>query len=44
MIVYQETKSEAMGATMRMVEEVVEMGEKAAPAGAWDIPKGYKKG
>lgn len=44
MIVYQETKSEAMGATMRMVEEVVEMGEKSAPAGAWDIPKGYKKG
>ena len=44
MIVYQETKSEAMGATMRMVEEVVEVAEKAAPAGAWDIPKGYKKG
>lgn len=43
MIVYQETKSEAMGATMRMVEELVEMDEKAAPAGAYDIPKGYKK-
>jgi len=43
-VVYQETKSEAMGATMRMVEEVVEVGEKAAPAGAFDIPKGYKKG
>ena len=44
MIVYQETKSEAMGAAMRMVEEIVEVGEKAAPAGTFDIPKGYKKG
>lgn len=44
MIVYQETKSEVMGATMRMVEEVVEMAEKAAPAGAFEVPKGYKKG
>ncbi len=44
MVVYQETKSEAMGATMRMVEELVEVGEKAAPAGTFDIPKGYKKG
>ena len=43
MVVYQETKSEAMGATMRMVEEIVEVGEKAAPAGTFDIPKGYKK-
>ena len=44
MVVYQETKSEAMGATMRMVEETVEVGEKSAPAGTFDIPKGYKKG
>lgn len=44
MVVYQETKSEAMGATIRMVEEIVEVGEKAAPAGTFDIPKGYKKG
>lgn len=44
MIVYQETTSETMGAKMRIVEEVTEAAEKAAPAGAWDIPKDYKKG
>jgi hypothetical protein len=44
MIVYQETTSEGMGAQMRIVEEVVELAEKAAPAGAYEVPKGYKKG
>jgi len=43
MIVYQETKSEAMGSEVRMVEEVVEVSEKSAPAGAFDVPAGYKK-
>jgi hypothetical protein len=43
MIVYQETNAEAMGSTVRTVEEVVEVSEKAAPAGSFDIPKGYKK-
>lgn len=33
-----------MGAQMRIVEEVVELAEKAAPAGAYEVPKGYKKG
>ncbi len=42
-IVYQETKSEVMGSEVRMVEEVVEIAEKAAPAGAYEIPAGYKK-
>jgi len=42
-IVYQETKAEAMGATVRTVEEVVEVSEKPAPAGSFDVPKGYKK-
>jgi hypothetical protein len=43
MIVYQESTSEVMGSEIKMVEEVVEISEKAAPAGAYDVPAGYKK-
>ncbi|MBN1569113.1 MAG: DUF4412 domain-containing protein [Acidobacteria bacterium] len=41
-IVYQETKGEAMGSEVRTVEEVVELSEKPAPAGAFGVPRGYK--
>lgn len=43
MIVYQETKSQAIGSEVRMVEEVVEVSERTAPAGAFEVPRGYKK-
>ena len=43
MIVYQESTSEVMGSEVKMVEEVVEISEKSAPAGAFDVPSGYKK-
>ncbi|MBN2070169.1 MAG: DUF4412 domain-containing protein [Candidatus Krumholzibacteriota bacterium] len=42
-IVYQEAKSEAMGAEVRSTIEIVEISEKAAPSGTYDIPKDYKK-
>ena len=43
MVVYQETKSQVMGAEVKMVEEVVEISNKAAPAGIFDVSAGYKK-
>ncbi len=42
-IVFQETRSQAMGAELKVTEAVVELAEKSAPSGAFDIPAGYKK-
>ena len=42
-IVYQETKTKAMGAEVKSVDKVVDIQEKAAPAGTYSIPSGYKK-
>jgi|GEM_PF-108506 len=42
-IVFQETRGEAMGAEVKTTEELVEMTEKDAPAGTFDIPRGYTK-
>jgi outer membrane lipoprotein-sorting protein len=42
-IVFQEIRSQAMGAELKVTEEVVELAEKSAPKGAFDIPAGYKK-
>ena len=42
-IVYQVDKVKAMGQDMTMTTEVLECTDKAAPAGTYDIPAGYKK-
>ncbi|MCU0638780.1 MAG: DUF4412 domain-containing protein [Candidatus Krumholzibacteria bacterium] len=42
-IIYQETTSKAMGAEVRMIDKVVDIQEKAAPAGTYSVPAGYKK-
>lgn len=42
-IVYQVDKVKAMGQEMTMTTEVLECTDKAAPAGTYDIPAGYKK-
>jgi hypothetical protein len=43
MIVYQESKSEAMGAEVKTVERIVEISKKTAPAGTFEVPSEYKK-
>jgi hypothetical protein len=42
-IVYQASTSKVMGQDMTSTTEVLEYSEKGAPAGAYDIPAGYKK-
>ncbi len=42
-VVYQEAKSAMMGAEVKSTTELVEAGDKAAPAGTYDLPAGYKK-
>ena len=38
-----ETSGEIMGATMKSVQEVIEITKKAPPAGAYTVPAGFKK-
>jgi len=42
-VIMQTTTSEAMGAKITMKDEVEELTEKAAPAGTYEIPAGYKE-
>lgn len=42
-VVYNVTTADVMGAKVKTTEELVELEEKAAPAGAFDVPKDYKK-
>jgi hypothetical protein len=42
-VVYNITTADVMGAKVKTTEEMVEITEKAAPAGAFDVPKEYKK-
>ena len=42
-IVYQVTNAKAMGAEVKSIDKVVDIQEKAAPAGTYSVPAGYKK-
>jgi hypothetical protein len=42
-MVYSESTGSAMGTSVRSTEELLEIGDKTAPAGAYEIPKGYVK-
>lgn len=42
-VVYNVTTADVMGAKVKTTEELVEIEEKTAPAGAFDLPKDYKK-
>jgi hypothetical protein len=42
-VVYQTAKSKVMGAEVGSTTELLEAGDKAAPAGTYDLPAGYKK-
>jgi len=42
-MVYSESSGSAMGADVKSTEELLEISDKAAPAGAYEIPKGYAK-
>jgi hypothetical protein len=42
-MVYSESSGSAMGADVKSTEELLEITDKAAPAGAYEIPKGYVK-
>lgn len=42
-VVYQTTKSKMMGGEVGSTTELLEASEKAAPAGTYDLPAGYKK-
>lgn len=42
-VVYQTTKAKVMGAEVGSTTELLEAGDKAAPAGTYDLPAGYKK-
>jgi hypothetical protein len=42
-VVYQEAKTAMMGSELKSTTELVEAGDKAAPAGTYDLPAGYKK-
>lgn len=44
LVVLQESTTETMGAQVKAREEVLEIITAAAPAGIYEIPKGYKKG
>ncbi len=41
--VYSVTTVNMMGAKLKTTEELVEVSERAAPAGTYDVPSGYKK-
>jgi hypothetical protein len=41
--VYSVTETKMMGTSVKTVTEIIEFGEKDAPAGTFDIPAGYKK-
>jgi hypothetical protein len=42
-MVYSESSGSAMGADVKSTEELLEISDKSAPAGAYEIPKGYVK-
>jgi hypothetical protein len=42
-MVYSESSGSAMGANVTSTEELLEIGDKTPPAGAYEIPKGYAK-
>ena len=42
-MVYSESSGSAMGADVKSTEELLEIADKAAPAGIYEIPKGYVK-
>jgi heme-degrading monooxygenase HmoA len=42
-VVYQTSKSKVMGAEVGSTTELLEAGDKDAPAGTYDLPAGYKK-
>jgi hypothetical protein len=42
-MVYSQSTGSAMGADVKSTEELLEIAEKTAPAGAYEIPKGYIK-
>jgi hypothetical protein len=42
-MVYSESTGSAMGADVKSTDELLEIAEKTAPAGAYEIPKGYAK-
>lgn len=42
-VVYQTATTKMMGSEMASTTELIEAGEKPAPAGSYDIPAGYKK-
>jgi len=42
-VVYQTAKTKIMGAEVGSTTELIEAGDKAAPAGTYDLPAGYKK-
>jgi len=42
-VVYQTATTKMMGSETTSTTELVEAGEKAAPAGTYEIPAGYKK-
>jgi hypothetical protein len=41
--VYSVTETKIMGAAVKTITEIIEFGEKDAPAGTFDIPAAYKK-
>ncbi len=42
-MVYSESSGSALGANVKSTEELLEIGDKTPPAGAYEIPKGYAK-
>jgi hypothetical protein len=42
-MVYSESSGSAMGANVKSTDELLEIADKTAPAGAYEIPKGYTK-
>jgi hypothetical protein len=42
-VVYQTAKTKVMGSELTSTTELIEASDKAAPAGNYDIPAGYKK-
>ena len=42
-VVYQTATTKVMGADVKSSTELLEAGDKSAPAGTYDLPAGYKK-
>jgi hypothetical protein len=42
-VVYQEGTMSMMGTDVKSTQELIEVGEKSAPAGTYDVTEGYKK-